>query len=137
MGNLFKTMGENEKAKSFFQKIIQIWRKHILEVDFESIFDYRQPQREELQYEEAKEYIKQILVFFEIEYSPQDTITAECQFVFGLVMLKTGNVIPALEMMQKAHIIYANNLGEFDEKTKEIEEVVRRVEDNMKEHTRE
>lgn len=35
MGELFKKEGEVNKTKAFFQKIVQIWRKFILENDFD------------------------------------------------------------------------------------------------------
>ena len=37
-----------------------------------------------------------------------------------------------VEAMQKAHMIYSNNLGEFDEKTKEVEETLNQVESRFK-----
>jgi hypothetical protein len=37
-----------------------------------------------------------------------------------------------LEAMQKAHMIYSNNLGEFDDKTKEVEDVLIKVESRFK-----
>ncbi len=37
-----------------------------------------------------------------------------------------------LEAMQKAHMIYANNLGEFDDKTKEVEDTLIKVESRFK-----
>ena len=37
-----------------------------------------------------------------------------------------------LEAMQKAHMIYSNNLGEFDEKTKEVEDTLIKVESRFK-----
>jgi hypothetical protein len=62
-----------------------------------------------------------MLVFFEIEFGPQDVSTAECQFTFSLVMLKTGNVMGCLEYLQKCQANFSNNLGEFDRKTKEVD----------------
>jgi hypothetical protein len=35
MGELFKKEGEMNKAKAFYSKIIQIWRKFILDNDFD------------------------------------------------------------------------------------------------------
>ena len=49
-------------------------------------------------------------------------------------MLKTGNMMPAVEFMQKAHIIYSDQEGDLNEKTKEIEEIIKKVEEGMKEH---
>ena len=49
-------------------------------------------------------------------------------------MLKTGNVMASIEFMQKAHNYFQNNLGEFDRKTKEVEELIRKVENLIKEN---
>ena len=48
-------------------------------------------------------------------------------------MLKTNNVMGSIEFMQKAQIIFSNNLGEFDRKTKEVESIIRKVEHLLKE----
>lgn len=56
-----------------------------------------------------------------MEFGQHHSITAECQFTYALVSLKIGNYMVGHEAMQKAHAIYANNLGEYDEKTKEVE----------------
>ena len=70
MGELFKKEGQVQKAKSFYQKIIQIWKNFIIEKDFKDMGDYQYPQIEEIYYEEAHEHLKNILVFFEIEFGP-------------------------------------------------------------------
>ena len=62
--------------------------------------DYNYSQFEDnILYEEAYEHLKNILTFFEIEFTPQDTATAECQLTFGLVILKTGNITASLEFL--------------------------------------
>ena len=73
-------------------------------------------------YEEADQHLRNMLHFFEMEYGPHDTVTAECLFAYALVSLKIGNDMVGLEAMQKAHLIYSNNLGEYEYKTKEFEE---------------
>lgn len=55
--------------------------------------DYQYSSIDDIYYEEAHEYLKSILNFFEIEYGPSDIATAEGYFVFGLVLLKLGNVM--------------------------------------------
>ena len=40
MGELFKKEGKNEEAKSFYQKIAQIWKKFILEKDLQTVEDF-------------------------------------------------------------------------------------------------
>ena len=78
MGELFKKEGQVQKAKNFYMKIIQIWRKFITEKDLGGIEDYNYSQIDRIHYEEAQEHLKNILVFFEIEFGPQDVLTAEC-----------------------------------------------------------
>lgn len=53
MGELFKKENENQQAKAFFQKIIQIWRKFILENDFDQMHEYSTSCIEPIYYEEA------------------------------------------------------------------------------------
>ena len=67
-----------------------------------------------------------------MEFGQHHTSTAECQFTYGLVSLKIGNDMVGLEALQKAHMIYSNNLGEFDEKTKEVEDTLLKVEQRFK-----
>lgn len=127
MGEYFKKEGQIAKAKSFFQKIIQIWRKFIIEKDIGVIDDYNYSAIDRIYYEEAHEHLKNILVFFEIEFGPQEIVTADCQFTFGLVLFKNENKVACLDLMTKAHITYSNTLGEFDKKTKEIEGIIRKI----------
>ena len=78
MGELFKKEGSVQKAKNFYSKIIQIWKKFIIEKDFNEMEDFQYSTIEDIYYEEAHEHLKNILVFFEIEFGPQDLMTAEC-----------------------------------------------------------
>jgi NAD(P)H-dependent FMN reductase len=103
-----------------------------LEKDFNEMEDLQYSSIDEYYYEEANEHLKGILDFFDMECGPNEVPTAECQFTFALVMLKTGNVMSAVEFMQKALQIYQNNLGEFDRKTKEVEDTLRKVEGMIK-----
>ena len=73
-----------------------------------------------------------MLIFFELEFGKHHTVTAECNFTYALVSLKIGNDMAAHELLQKALQIYANNLGEFDEKTREVEDTLNKVETRFK-----
>jgi len=92
-----------------------------------SVEDYNYSSIDHIYYEEAHEHLKNILVTFEIEFGPQDVLTAECQFAFGLVLFKNENKEAAIDLMTKAHIIYCNTLGEFDRKTKEVENIIKQL----------
>jgi tetratricopeptide (TPR) repeat protein len=70
MGEIFKKDGQVQKAKNYYQKIIQIWKKFIIEKDLGSIEDYNITVIDRYYYEEAHEHLKNILVFFEIEFGP-------------------------------------------------------------------
>lgn len=50
---------------------------------------------------------------------------------FALVLFKNENRDEALEHMSKAHMTFANALGEFDRKTKDVEAIVKRIETGL------
>jgi tetratricopeptide (TPR) repeat protein len=68
MGELFKKEGEIQKAKAFFSKIIQIWHKFILENDFDQMQEYTFSPIEPIHYEEADQHLRNMLIFFEMEF---------------------------------------------------------------------
>jgi len=70
MGETFRKEASVQKAKNFYYKIIQIWKKFIIEKDLASIEDYNYSAIDRYYYEEANEHLKNILVFFEIEFGP-------------------------------------------------------------------
>lgn len=70
MGELFKKEGQVQQSKNFYSKIIQIWKKFIIEKDFKDVEDFEYSNIEGIYYEEAHEHLKSILVFFEIEFGP-------------------------------------------------------------------
>lgn len=67
-------LGKKEETKSFYQKIVEIWKKHILEQEGE---EGDNQEEYEIYFLEAKEHLKNILAFFEIEYGPEHVLTAE------------------------------------------------------------
>lgn len=100
--------------------------KYILEQEIdegEEISEYQ------ILLEEAKEHLKNILGFFEAEYGPDHPLTAEWDVSFALVMLKTGNTPLSKEFLEKAYFIYMNSLGEYDPKTKQVGEIMKKVEE--------
>lgn len=130
LANIFHKLGKKEETKGFYQKIVEIWKKHILEHELnEEEHEEVEHENEEIYYEEAKEHLKNILSFFEVEYGPQHTLTAEADVSFALVMLRTGNDMVAVEFLEKAYYILTNSLGEYDPKTKEVGELSKRVEE--------
>jgi hypothetical protein len=114
-------------------KIIEIWKKHIM-ADLES--EEEQEETDEIYYDEAKEHLKNILLFFEVELGRQDVLTAECNIAFSLVMLKTGNFMVALESLDTAYYTFLSALGEFDNKTKDVGELIKKI-NAMREQTHE
>lgn len=76
--------------------------------------------------------MRTILIFFEMEFGGHEILTGECMFTYALVALKTGDVEQALDTLQKTLVIYSNTLGEFDRKTKEVEETHRMIESMFK-----
>ena len=131
LASIFLKLGKKEETKNFYQKIVEIWKKHILEQDIDEEEDMREYQ---IYFEEAKEHLKNILGFFEVEYGPEHSLTAECDVSFALVMLRTENVEIAFEFIEKAYYILMNSLGEFDPKTKEVGELAKKIEEMMQQN---
>ena len=46
--------------------------------DFNEDADMYQAAVDDIYYEEAKEHLKNMLLFFEVEYGPQSVLTADC-----------------------------------------------------------
>lgn len=84
--------------------------------------DWKYSQIEPIYYEEAEQHFRSMIHFLESEYGAHETVTAECLFAYALVSLKIGNDVNAFDAMRKAHMVLSNNLGEYDPKTKEVEE---------------
>jgi hypothetical protein len=68
-------------------------------------------------------------MFFENEFGQDDITTAEVFLAFGLVCLKTGDLNSCVEHIQKTLMVFQNQLGEFDFKTKEVENLLRSLND--------
>ncbi len=60
--------------------------------------------------------------------------TAECEFTFALVLFKNENRDESLEQLAKSHMTFANALGEFDRKTKDVESIIKRIEGGAGHH---
>jgi hypothetical protein len=70
MGRVFIHEQKFEEAKSFYLKIIEIWKTFILERDLTDIEKYDIRTEDELYYLEAKEQVRDIILYFEQEYGP-------------------------------------------------------------------
>jgi hypothetical protein len=70
MGRVFIQKEELENAKSFYLKIIEIWKSFILEVDLRDLENYDSKSQDELYYLEARDQVQDILLFFENELGP-------------------------------------------------------------------
>jgi hypothetical protein len=78
LASIFSKLYKKEETKSFYQKIVEIWKKHILEQEFTEEEQMKEYQiNEELYFEEAKDHLKNILGFLEVEYGPEHPLTAE------------------------------------------------------------
>ena len=58
-------------------------------------------------------------------------MTAEIYFAFALVCLKNEDGAGCFEDLQKAHMIYENQLGMSDVKTKEVALLINSFDGNM------
>lgn len=129
MGQLFQQSRHLQNAKAFFMKIIQIWKKFIIENDLMVMADYGQNEIALIYYEEAEAHLKNIYAWFEAELGGYDNACAECLFAQSLVAYKRGKIGEALDGMRRALQEYQNNLGTYDRKTREVEDVIQKIEE--------
>lgn len=62
-------------------------------------------------------------------------ITADANLAFGLVCLKTGDIGSCVEHLHKAQNTFHHIQGEFDFKTKEVDNLLRAIEQiNQQQH---
>jgi hypothetical protein len=105
MGELFRKEDSIQKARSFFSKIVSIWKKFIMENDMQS-GNYMYSTIDMYYYQEAIQHLAVIKNFFENEFGPDNILTAETYLAFGLVCLKTGNDEMCMENLQKALMVF-------------------------------
>jgi hypothetical protein len=127
MGELFRKEDSITKARSFFSKIVHIWKKFIMEKDL-SMQNPMYSTIDEYYYHEAIQHLNVIKSFFEQEFGHDNVVTAESYLSFGLVCLKTGDLGSCFEHLQKAKMSFENYQGESDFKTKEVGNLLRELE---------
>jgi hypothetical protein len=49
---------------------------------------------------------------------------ADCNFCYGLILVKLGDLISAIDSFSMAKQIFSNTVSAFDQKTKEVEELI-------------
>lgn len=129
MGQLFQLMNDKVSAKAFFSKIVEIWRRFIIDNDLnEELMDYQLQEIEPLYYEEAQKHLFMIANWFMQEFGQYDIAAAEVRFSHSLVQLKRGYAADALNDMRKALDDYRKNLGDYDHRTKEVEDTIMKIE---------
>lgn len=87
MGELFRKEDSIQKARSFFSKIVSIWKNFIIDKDLQ----FAEPRYSTIDvyyYQEAIQHLLVIKNFFENEFGPDNIGTAETYLAFGLVCLK-------------------------------------------------
>ena len=131
MGQLFTSMRQQFSAKAFYQKIVQIWKNHIIQNDLMMMDHYGHMDSgiPMILYEEAEKHLAMILNWFCEELGGYDNACAECRFTHSLVCYKRGKVMEALEGMKTALQEYQNNLGIYDRKTVEVDRVIQKIEE--------
>lgn len=122
-----------QKARSFFSKIVQIWKKFIMEKDL-TMQNPMYSTIDEYYYHEAIQHLNIIKSFFEHEFGHDHVVTAESYVSFALVCLKTGDVNSCMDYLQKARMIFENYQGESDFKTKEVDNLIRELEQIMQQN---
>jgi len=137
MGQLFQQARDQQhmiNAKAFFQKIIQIWKNHIIQNDLMIMAEYNQTEIPLILYDEAEKHLTIILNWFREEYGGYDNACAECLFTQSLVAYKRGKIAEALDGMRSALQDYQNILGIYDRKTIEVERVIQKIEEQYQHH---
>lgn len=97
-------MRELHSAKAFYQKIVQIWKNHIIQNDLMVVDNYGQMDSgiPFILYDEAEKHLTIILNWFREELGGYDNACAECLFTQSLVAYKRGKVAEALDGMRTA-----------------------------------
>jgi tetratricopeptide (TPR) repeat protein len=105
LGEYYKKENMVDQARAVYKKICEIWVKFILNEDFEDVQGYGNYQMNlpDVIYMEGEQHLRNMLLFFEMQFGVQDTVTAEAQYAYGLVAYKisaqTGNGLGALEAL--------------------------------------
>ena len=128
MGHLFQLSRQTLNAKAFFKKIIEIWKNYIIENDL-MINEYAQAEIPMILYDEAEKHLTIILNWYREEFGGYDNSCAECLFAQSLVAYKRGKIQAALDGMRNALQDYQNNLGIYDRKTMQVEQVIQKIEE--------
>ena len=123
------------KARSFYLKICEIWKKHILD-NFDEHVDYETLNMTAIQYDEAWKHLNEILSFFERTGEDSSTAPADCLFALALITFKKGPHyhVEALDEMQRCFMIYSSKLGEYANKTKEVEQTIEMLTNYVKQN---
>lgn len=109
LGEYYKKEGNVAGARAVYKKICEIWVKFILNEDFEDVQGYTNYNMDlqDVVYMEGEQHLREMLMFFEMQFGVHDTVTAEAQYAFGLIAYKisaiTGNGMQALEALRQAH----------------------------------
>ena len=83
-------------------------------------------------YDEAQKHLGMILDWFRREYGDYDNCSAECLFSHSLILMKNGRIEEAMQGMQDAYNQYRQNLGDYDNKTVQVKNVIERIEEMYK-----
>ena len=79
-------------------------------------------------YQEAFQHLQVIREFFETEFGPDNLLTAETYMAYALVCLKLSQFGQCIEDLNRALMIFQTQLGEFEFKTKEVNQLLRSLE---------
>lgn len=125
MGQLFYMREEPDKAKAFYLKICDIWKKYVLQEQEEE--NQANFENTELLVTEAYKHLYEVSSFLERNSDEQNKSTADCLFALALVANRCSKQEESLELMGKAYSIYREKLGDYAQQTKECEEVIQHL----------
>lgn len=96
--------------------------------------EYNQIEIPVILYDEAEKHLSIILNWFREELGFNDNASAECLFAQSLVAYKRGKIGEALDGMRTSLQDYQNNLGFYESKTREVERVIQKIEEQYQHH---
>jgi tetratricopeptide (TPR) repeat protein len=126
MGQLFYQKDEPDKAKAFYLKICDIWKKYVLNPE-----NTEEDENTALLIDEAYKHLHEVNAFLERNSDENSTSTADCTFALALVSYRCGKRDEALDLMERSYMIYQTKLGEYAKKTKDVEDAIKFIQENQ------
>ena len=127
MADIFYTQSRIESALALYDKVVDVWYKFLASVlnntsDMDSLG--------EAQIAEAQEMLRKILSTREKFLGDSHIATGEAKYTLGLLHLFIGETPPAMDNITSAAAIYNEHLGPEHPSTKDVEAVLKQLEES-------